>query len=338
MPSTINLKDATYYVQFYACIFLGSYGVISNILNIVVNCRKKLRQTNMCFYNVIVSTFNILILIRFLISAPSFGLTDMIFASRLTCVLIPYLTRIFLQTSVWVYVFISFDRTILMSYKVVDVKKNNSLHKNKRNKLMLLIMGLIVLILLINAPGLFYYISNQTSFNPLTNQTTISVSCTAAPIVSLLRDIVAILSRFLLQLIFKSILTFILVYKLFKLKINVTTLSLKREYVFTFTISILNIISILSDLFVLVSYLFIYIYGYNQTYISTTSNESAIASFVYVCAVVISIFLLCDLLFIVNLITNKEFRKEAKRLLIEICSKLSWKISYLTKNETSSLQ
>ena len=132
MSSTIDLRNATYFVQFYACIILGSYAVISNILNIVVNCRKKLRQTNMCFYNVIISVFNILIIIsRFLISAPSVGLPDVLLLSRLTCVLIPYLTRIFLQTSVWVYVFISFDRTILMSYKVIDVKNNNSLQKNK---------------------------------------------------------------------------------------------------------------------------------------------------------------------------------------------------------------
>jgi hypothetical protein len=315
MASTINLTTTTYDFQFYAYIFLGSFALLSNILNIAVSCRNTLRKTNMCFYNVIMSTFNILIIIsRFFSSTPSFGLSDFLLVSRVTCVLIPYLSRVVSQASVWIYVFISFDRTILMSYKNMEAFKNRSPHFREKNKLMLLIMGLIVLILLINTPSLFYYISNQTSFNPLTNQTTISVSCTAAPIVSLLRDLVSILSRLVLQLIFKSILTFILVYKLLKLKINVTTLSLKREYVFTFTISILNIISILSELFVLVAYLFINIYGYNQTYISTTSNESAIASFVYVCSVVISLFLLVDLLFIINLITNKEFRKEAKKL------------------------
>jgi hypothetical protein len=136
MPSTINLTSTTYYVQFYAYIFLGGFAVLSNILNIAVICRKKFRLTNMCFYNVIMSTLNILIIIsRFFASTPSFGLPDALLVSRLTCVLIPYLTRIFLQTSVWIYVFISFDRTILMSNRIVDVKKNNSLHKNKRNKL-----------------------------------------------------------------------------------------------------------------------------------------------------------------------------------------------------------
>jgi hypothetical protein len=316
MPSTINLASTTYYVQFYAYIFLGGFAVFSNILNIAVICRKKFRLTNMCFYNVIMSTFNILIIIsRFFASTPSFGLPDFLLVSRLTCVLIPYILRVLSQISVWIYVFISFDRTLLMSYKNMEAFKNRSPHLREKKKLMLLIMGLIALVLIVNMPGLFYYIADQTSINPLANQTSVSVSCTAAPIVSLLRDLFTILSRFLLQLIFKSVLTFILVYKLFKLKINVTTLSLKREYVFTFTISILNLISILSDLFVLVSYLFINIYGYNQSYISTTSNESAIASFVYVCSVAISVFLLCDLLFIINLITNREFRKEANKLL-----------------------
>lgn len=176
-------------------------------------------------------------------------------------------------------------------------------------------MSVIIIICIINIPGLFYYLNKETIINPLTNQTnSVNLSCTSSSFVSFLTNLIYILSRLVIQFLIKLILTMILIYKLSKLKINVTTLSLKREYVFTFTIAILNMISIVSDVFVLITSIFNKIYGYNQTYISLTSNQSAIASFVYICSVVSSLFFLVDFLFVVNVITNRSFRKEARKL------------------------
>jgi hypothetical protein len=45
------------------------------------------------------------------------------------------------------------------------------------------------------------------------------------------------------------------------------------------------------------------------------SDESAIASFAYVCANIFAIFINFDLIFLVNVITNKKFREEADKLL-----------------------
>ena len=133
MSSTINLTTATYDLQFYAGIILGSFALFSTILNIAVICRKKFRLKNMCFYNVIMSTLNILIIIsRFFASTPSFGLPDFLLVSRLTCVLIPYFSRIVSQESVWIFVFISFDRTLLMSYKNMEAFRNRSPHLREK--------------------------------------------------------------------------------------------------------------------------------------------------------------------------------------------------------------
>jgi hypothetical protein len=91
-------------------------------------------------------------------------------------------------------------------------------------------------------------------------------------------------------------------------------MSLKREYKYTITIIVLNIVYIFTDLMVIASLISINVYGYNQTYISRTSNESAIASFIYIFVIVFAIFIVGDLIFFVNLFTNMKFKREEKRL------------------------
>jgi len=58
------------------------------------------------------------------------------------------------------------------------------------------------------------------------------------------------------------------------------------------------------------------IYGYNPTTNkSASSNESAIVSFAYVCSVAFDLLLTLSLLPLVNIFTNKKYRKEVKTIL-----------------------
>ena len=92
--------------------------------------------------------------------------------------------------------------------------------------------------------------------------------------------------------------------------------SLRKEYKFAFTVIILNIVDFVTDMPFLISTIFINIYGYSQSYVTTTSNEAAIASFAYVAAGVLSLFMYV-LLFFVNLISNKLFRNEVRKIFKE---------------------
>ena len=96
---------------------------------------------------------------------------------------------------------------------------------------------------------------------------------------------------------------------------STSCLSLKRELRFAKTIIILNVIFIFSDMLALSIHVAINVYGYNQTYISTTTtNQSAIISFVFVCAFQFVVFMVCDVTFVVNVLSNKKFRIECHKL------------------------
>ena len=111
-------------------------------------------------------------------------------------------------------------------------------------------------------------------------------------------DSISSLFRVVLPIVIQTVISCILIYKLSVLKINVTTLSLKKEYRFTFTMVIINLLFIFSQLLLLIGLIFTNIYGYNQTYISTTSNESAVSSFFQTCAILCSTFINTNLLMI----------------------------------------
>ena len=74
-----------------------------------------------------------------------------------------------------------------------------------------------------------------------------SAQCIATNLILVLRDSIVIASRMALPLMIQLVLSTFLIYKLLKLKINATTLSLKKEYTFTLTVVIFNMIFILSD-------------------------------------------------------------------------------------------
>jgi hypothetical protein len=174
-------------------------------------------------------------------------------------------------------------------------------------------MFLVMFILLgiANFPSLLYYIS--------LNQDTSTYICTSTPQITLLRDLIAALLRVIIPLILKLILDTFLIHKMFKVRLQILNhtidRSLRKEYKFAFTTIILNMVFIFTDLSQIMGLVFINIYGYNQTYISTTSDASAIASFVFVCITLVTLLLNFCLLFFVNIITNTVYRKEFRNFL-----------------------
>jgi len=315
MPSTIDLTNLTINFQYYSTISVGSIGFITNLMNIHVSLSSEIQKTNMGFTNICLSMTNmfVIIFVYFLNFYPQpFGIPNLLITSPLACKLIPFLTRIFTQVNPWINVFMSCDRLIVMFYKNMEAyKRRPKIIKNKKN-LSLIFFLLTIVIGIINFPSLLYEVTGVGG----NNATNVTVLMCAPPSVNigLLRDLVPLMSRVVIPSVIQIIMSVILVSKLFKLKINVNTLSLKREYKYTLTIIVLNVVYIFTDLMTIASLISINVYGYNQTYISRTSNESAIASFIYVFVIIFAIFIVCDLLFFVNLFTNMKFKREAKRL------------------------
>jgi hypothetical protein len=321
MPATIDLSQLTYTFEYYSVLIVCTLGFVTNFMNVHVSFKKEIQKTTMGFYNIFMSMSSVfgLIFIGFLTFFPQSIGTNLLTKSDISCRLIPYLARIFPQVNAWLNVMVSFDRVILMTYENRADYNNRSTHLKEKSKLIRIVLILFIVILTINIPGLFFHLTPQTStIDPITNMTkVISPQCTATNLIIVLRDSIVVASRMALPLIIQLALSTFLIYKLLKLKINATTLSLKKEYTFTLTVVIFNIIFILSDIFTLVTTILINVYGYTQSFVSSVSNESAIASFVYVVSVMVYLFMYCDLLFFVNLCVHKRFRREARKMYID---------------------
>ena len=136
------------------------------------------------------------------------------------------------------------------------------------------------------------------------------------PLVGIIRDTINSVSRVILPLILQVGTNVALILKLKRVGRLITnrSVSLKRERRFAITITILNTIYAIANVISMVSTLLINLYGYNESYVSINSYESTLAGFIYVCTQMIVMFVNCDLAFIVNIMSNKTFRREAKNV------------------------
>lgn len=306
MTSKLDFTDLTHKLEYYFCLIVSNTGILANIVNIVVCSRKNMNKNTMGFYNILMSIFNILtlILLGYLTIFPqSIGQTYLVYRSYYTCILIPYFNRIVSQMSAWLNVMLTFDRMLCVSY----LNRFRFIQNKRILSLIVLIMFLIIAVL--NISNLFYTFETNADIN--------MNICKATALIALIRDTIGVSMRIIIPLILEVVMNTILIYKLIKAKKQVhITRPINKEYKFAFTVIVLNIIFIITVLPVAINTVLINKYGYNQTFISTTSNESAIATFSYLCSIMFSSFMYVSLLF-VNLIFNRKFRQEFKRIYLE---------------------
>jgi len=209
--------------------------------------------------------------------------------------------------SQWLNVMLSFDRMFLLWQNArTEIRPLNI------KRALVIAFGLFVILCALNSFGFSYHLETQVKFDPIKNENTTKIVCTS--MYSLQRDLIHIITRAGIPMILQTGLNIVIVHRIYSAEnviTSTTPLPIKRELRFAKTIIVFNIIFILTDILSLSVHLAINIYGYNQTYISTTSNQSAIASFVYVCGFEFAVFMVCDVTFIVNVMSNKKFRDEA---------------------------
>jgi hypothetical protein len=309
---SLNLTNETLSLQFYMCVVIANFGILTNAFNIIVSSRSKIQEIAvMGFYNICMSCLNILALLVFsylYIFSQSIGRAELISTSLYACLAIPFFSRVFSTMTSWVNVLVSYD--CICAFKV-NYNRHFLHNRNNLKKILFLIFLISCFAQMFN---LFFYLETQTQYDSTKNATQIITVCTAPKIILSLRDVFAALARIILPIIFQTIFNGILIVKLFEFR-KKRDLTLKKEKRLAFTVIIFNIIYVLGEMPLIVCSVFINIYGYNQTYISTSSNESAIASFAYVCSLAFVIFTSYSLLPFVNYFTNKIYKKETKKML-----------------------
>lgn len=311
----MDLTKETHAVSYYGTLTIGTFGILANFLNIkVCHTSEFIQDTTMGFFNIRLSLSNLMsiTMIGLSLFPQSFGSKydlPLVLTSNLACKTIPYFTRVFTQITPWLMVMNIHDRLYTLNlYNNVNYNptvENPSLTISEY-KLEKRVRALIIGVLIVNMPNLFFTLDYQAN------------SCTADYGVVILRDIISYCSHgvlpFCLQIYFTIRLANEIRIQNQRIRGN---LDFARQRKHSFKLVVFNLIYIgceLNDaLFIVLSSS----YGYNSaTYIATESSGAAVSAFLHVCSTYLSMFVLYDCLFIVNVITNRIFRQEAIRIFI----------------------
>ena len=260
------------------------------------------------------SVFNILTLavggyVQFF--SQSIGGSSLILTSYYACMLIPFFSRVFAAMSTWVNLLVTLDRVVCITTesRLKEALKN----KKNLNRVVLVMFGII---LALNLPSVFFYLDAQTLFDSRKNTTFTQIVCVSSSLISELRDGLIISMRIVIPIILQIVMSSILIYRLFHARTSVTTPRIyEKDRRFAFTIVWLNVVYILGEVPLAVINILINIYGYNQSYISTKSNESAVVNFLAVCIYGYSLLVGFSSLLFVNYAANHKFQKETKKMI-----------------------
>jgi hypothetical protein len=331
-----KINDILTKMLFYSGATLSSIFIVGNVLNILICTRKTLIEEMIGFYNIIVSVFNIItiIMLNLIVFPTTLNYQDLTTFSIFSCISIMYFTRVSAQMSSWLYVFLSLDRYLC----VVNFKKLKSILKDKK-KISLILLTLFVTTLVINSPNFLLSLANVSAFDSQTNQTQVSIVCTATSSILLTRNMIVIVFRIVLPLILQIIFSVLLIYKLFKTRESVAAgidRNMKKEYRFARIIIWLNICFIITQTPFMIATIYFSVLGVRAVYpiSETASNSLAISSLVFFMTNVFSSYMFGSLFF-VNLLTNRIFKNEVR--LIFRCGPIDTQTSILQSNNRSNL-
>ena len=304
----LNLNKISNDIVYYTCITIVNIGFASNILNILICSRKSMQTNTMGYYNILMSIFNILSFVSaYLLFFPvTIGKKDILLDSYISCIIVTYLPRVFIQMSSWLNVMVSLDRTMCISYP----KK----FKFLSNKIIIswAVVAIFILICCLNIPNVFFRIGNQTTF--IANVTSNRTICGASDEIVLLKYTMIVVMRIILPIILTIILNIILIYKLMQSRRRTDMKrTLKKEYHFAFTIIMLNFAFIITEAPFIFGTMFMY-FSKNEELNSLVSLKLvATAKLSFVSTFMFSTYMFGSLFF-VNLAFNSIFQKEIRKI------------------------
>jgi hypothetical protein len=295
--------------NFYTSLIGSTCLLFGNIFNIIICLRKKIRQEIMGFYNIVISTWNIIITIFGILFylLPTIDVKDLQLISDFSCATLNFTMRISVQMSAWLHVFLSIDR-----YLCVAFNQKLAFILNDRKKLSFIFLGLFALICVINVPNIFF----RLSFTNSSSTTEPKIQCGSTPLINLLRNMFISIFRILLPLVLQIVFSTLLIYKLFKVRRSVmANQSMDKEYRFARIILWLNLMFVITETPFLLTTFYFSLLGEIPVYPidANASNALALMTVVYYGSLVFSLYLFGSLFF-VNLFTNKIFQKEIKNM------------------------
>ena len=289
---------------FYSVIIMPTIGIFTNILNIAICMRKKLRTSLLGYYNFLISTFNILLFIdsSIVYLPPAVYQKDLSNSMDFLCWSLSFISRVLPQMAIWINVFLMIDRFLSVSFP------GRFRFKNDRKKLSWIMFSLFIALVILNISNVFYKITIQTN--------EIKV-CSAINLIILIRNMEIALFGVILPTLFHIIFSIILILKLYQTRRNLNlNMTVKRDRRFTLIVLALNVLFCLTELPYSIVTLYLGIKGIVPSYpmSQSLSYSQALMNFIFYVTFVFSGFNFNSLL-LVNLMFNKIFQKEIRKIL-----------------------
>ena len=296
--------------SFYSFLIVANVGFLVNFLNIITFILRgeKFSKNSMRFYNLLISTSNILALVAsYVYLFPNtMGMQNFELISNISCILLSYALRVFLQLSSWLNVMTTLDRLICLTYP------GRCKWSKDTRKLTVAALGLFLGLVLINLPNAWFKLETQTT--NAANETLLL--CTANANIVKLRDFLGVSMRFAVPFVLELLFNVVLIYTFIAQKktLSICTRDMTREHRFAFTILILNALYFVTDTPSIVMTILLNLSGFNQK-IKPTTRVQALMSLAYTFTLGLLLYR-CTCLFFVNLLVNKVYRREMFSMLM----------------------
>jgi hypothetical protein len=301
-----HLNSISNRIIFYGTALITTFSIVSNLLNIAICLRKELRTSLLGYYNILMSTFNILafVVTLFFDFPQTIGLKNVANSSNISCATLSFALRVVIQMSIWINVGVTIDRYLCVSFP------SEFKFRNDRKKLSWIFFGVFVVLLLLNIPNLFFKI----------NQNADSLVCSSTnSLIILIRNMEISIFRAVLPAFLHIVLSAILIKDLFKTRRSVqANQDDRRERRFTRIVIALNVLFCLTEIPLSIMTIYLGIIGDNLLYPlpQNTAYSLGVAMICYQITVLISGFNFNSLL-VVNLMFNKIFQKELRKIFCE---------------------
>jgi hypothetical protein len=303
-PYSQNLSVLSIRINTISLFILCPLGILLGIVCLLIYCRKSLNKTNMGFLYFWQSMADIFLLSATLFLGQSMEIFGVYFTvqAQFFCKFFGLMSRFVAHISSWMTVYICFDRFMFVYFPTKSKFMTNKINSS------LMILGMFCCIALINTPALNNNLEIRMSLNS-NNQTSIQRVCSTTVTISNVMRFITSLMRTILPVTIIAILNVLIIKKLKKRRVIVTSAlkTTNREQKFTKIVIGMNLLFLTFNLPLTIGNIFGAILSIFN--ITASGRMNAIINFYQTIAFNFA-FLNQSLFFFILFIFNRVFRNE----------------------------
>jgi hypothetical protein len=306
-----SLNSLNFQINYWFEIITSPIGVCLNLISMYIFSRPNLNKTNMGFFYINITFWNIVVLLFsfFLINSKITLGYELSITSDAACASIWFIRRVSRLFPPWIEVLVTIDRYLFICYS------NRFKFIRSKQNLVLIIMGIFVFLILQSIPNLLFTTSLSIINNTnQTNSTIIDIKCSGTRDLGIISDTINLFIKTIIPTIIMLILSILLIRKIRRQRSKLSNAKVRdfnilRETHFTISILGMNMMFLVLNLPLSLMNPLKSIYNYINYQDNTFTVMSALVNLVYTITFQIS-NLYYTTMFFSFLVFNKVYLSE----------------------------